>query len=185
MRIRVDEIPESGRFLHFHWDQDRLGQFLPPDDPFELELLHPVNVDLEINKGADHIRIQGSIKGVLQVACHRCLKPFPMPLDEQVEVFLVEEQKAPEEEEKELEEEDLEYEFFDGEVIEIDELVAEQIFLALPFKVLCSEGCRGLCPRCGANLNDEPCKCEQKGDNSPFARLKAIKDRLPEAADPK
>jgi len=185
MRIRVDEIPESGRFLHIHWDQDRLSQFLPPDDPFELELLRPVNVDLEISKGADHIRIQGSIKGVLQVACHRCLKPFPLPLDEPVDVFLVEEQKVPEEEEVELEEEDLEYEFFDGEVIEVDELIAEQIFLALPFKVLCSETCRGLCPRCGANLNDEPCRCERNVEDSPFAGLKAIKDRLSAGADSK
>lgn len=179
MRIRVDEIPESGRFLHVHWDQDKLSQFLPPDDPFELELARPVNVDLEINKGADHIRIQGTIKGVLQAACHRCLKPFPLPLDETIDVFLMEEQKAPEEEEVELEQEDLDYEFFDGEVIEVDQLIAEQIFLALPFKLLCSETCLGLCPRCGANLNDEPCRCEQKREDSPFSGLKMIKDRLP------
>lgn len=185
MRIRVDEIPESGRFLHLHWDQDRLSQFLPPDDPFELELIRPVNVDLEIVKGAEHIRIQGSIKGVLQVACHRCLSPFPMPLDETVDIFLMDERKAPEEEEeeKELTEEDLDYQFFDGEVLEIDELIAEQIFLALPFKVLCSETCLGLCPRCGVNLNEESCKCKENTDDSPFAKLKAIKDRLPAETD--
>ena len=181
MRIRVDEIPESGRLIHIHWDQDRLIQFLPPDDPFEMELIRPVNVDLEITKGADHVRILGSIKGVLQVACHRCLKPFPLALDESVDVFLLEEQKAPKDEEKELDEEELDYDFFDGEAIEVDQLIAEQIFLALPYKVLCSENCLGLCPRCGANLNDEPCKCKQTPDDSPFSKLKAIKDRLPGA----
>lgn len=178
MRIRVDEIPEAGRFLHIHWDQDRFSQFLPPDDPFELALRRPVNVDLEIQKGADHIRIQGSIKGDLQAACHRCLKPISLPLDETVDVFLLEEQKAPREEETELEEDEMDYEFFDGEVIEVDELIAEQIFLALPFKILCSENCRGICPRCGVNLNDEPCRCEKKKEGSPFAKLEAIRDRL-------
>ncbi len=179
MRVRVDEIPDSGRFLHFHWDEDRLSQFLPPDDPFEMRLARPVNVDLEIYRRVDHIRIQGAIKGVLQVSCHRCLKPFSWPLDETVDVFLVEERQVPEDEEMDLDEEELEYEFFDGEIIEIDLLVAEQIFLSLPFKVLCSENCRGLCAGCGANLNDEPCSCEKDRGDSPFAKLRSIEGRLP------
>lgn len=181
MRIRVDEISESGRFLHFHWDEERLSRFIPPDDPFELKLAKPVNVDLEIQRRTDHIHIGGTIKGVIEVACHRCLGPFPFPLDEKVDVFLLEEQRIPEEEETELEEEEMDYEFFDGEVIEIDQLVAEQIFLALPLKVLCSESCKGLCPRCGANLNEEACKCEEGGNDSPFAKLGKLKGQLPKA----
>lgn len=178
MRIRIDEIPESGRFLHFHWDEDRLTQFLPEEDPFELKLMRPVNVDLFIEKHPEHIRIEGSIKGMLQVNCHRCLSPSPWPLDEKVDVFLVEKGEEPEEEEVELQAEEMDYEFFDGEVIDIDHLVAEQIFLALPFKVLCSENCLGLCPRCGANLNDEPCRCERNMKDSPFAALERLKDNL-------
>lgn len=183
MRIRVDEIPDSGRILHIHWDEGRLSEFVPAEDPFELKLSRPVNVDLELNKRADHIRIEGNIQGVLQVTCHRCLKPFFWKLEEKFEVFLIEEQKAPQEEDLELDEEALDYEFFDGEVIEIDQLIAEQIFLALPFKVLCSESCRGLCPGCGANLNDEPCRCKKDEKDSPFARLAAIKTRFPASTD--
>lgn len=178
MRIRIDEIPESGRFLHFHWDENRLNQFLPPDDPSELKLARPVNVDLEIQKRPDHIHISGAISGRLQLTCHRCAESFEYPLKEHVEVFLVEEDRAPKEEETELDLEELDYEFFDGEVIDIDTLVAEQIFLALPFKVLCSENCVGLCQRCGANLNEGPCQCEKGTDDSPFARLKSIQSQL-------
>ena len=179
MRIRVDEIPDSGRFLHFHWDDTRFKQFLPPEDPFNLKLTRPVNVDLAIHKHPDHIRIEGWIEAVLQVVCHRCLTEFSRPLKERVDIFLVEEQAAPQDEETELEPEDLEYEFFDGEVIEIDQLIAEQIFLALPYKVLCSENCRGICPSCGTNLNEGPCQCENKAADSPFAALEAIKNQLP------
>jgi uncharacterized protein len=179
MRIRVDEIPDAGRFLHFHWDESQLSRFLPPDDPFEPRLDRPVNVDLEINKQPDHIRIRGSITGAVQVACHRCLSVFSRPLNEQVDIFLIPEERAPEEEETELEADEMDYDFFDGEVIEIDELVAEQIFLSLPLKVLCSDTCRGLCPGCGANLNEEPCRCEKKSADSPFAKLEAVKARLP------
>lgn len=160
MRIRIDEIPDSGKFICFRWDGERLHQFMPPDDPFEIELMKPVTVDMEIYKRPDHIRIIGTIHSVLSLACHRCLGQFERPLEEKLDVFLVDAVKAPEAEETELELEDLEYEFFDGKVIEIDRLVAEQIFLTLPYKILCSEDCRGLCPRCGANLNEEQCGCE-------------------------
>ncbi|MHC1744248.1 MAG: DUF177 domain-containing protein [Syntrophobacteraceae bacterium] len=180
MRIRLDEIPESGRFVHLHWAQDRLRQFLPPDDPFEMKLVRPVNVDLEIQKRADHIRVEGTIRGLLELACHRCLDPVQHQLDEAVDLFLIEEVPPAEEDETELELEDLEYEFFDGEAIEVDQLIVEQIFLSLPHKVLCSEQCRGLCPRCGANLNTEPCNCAREDSLTPFAKLKALRDALPD-----
>lgn len=183
MRIRADEIPDSGRFLHFHWDEDRLNSFLPPEDPFALKLVRPVNVDLQIYRRTDHIRIQGTIEGVLQLACHRCLKPFEWFLNETVDVFLIEGEQTPEEEETDLEVDELDYEFFDGEIIEIDNLVAEQVFLALPYKVLCSETCKGLCQRCGANLNDEPCTCKKDNRGSIFAKLQSLRDRLPGAGD--
>ncbi|MCL5406077.1 MAG: hypothetical protein M1398_05050, partial [Deltaproteobacteria bacterium] len=63
MRIRIDEIPESGRTLSFHWDQEMLGRFASADDPFSLKLLRPVNVVLFLDKRPDHIRITGTIKG--------------------------------------------------------------------------------------------------------------------------
>lgn len=178
MRIRVDEIPDSGRFLHFHWSEDRLRQFLPPDDPFDMELVRPVNVDLEIYKRPDHIRIVGTIQSTLRLVCHRCLKAFNWPFEEEVDVFLIEEAKAPQDEETELEVDELDFEFFDGEGIEIDQLVAEQIFLTLPYKILCSETCKGLCSRCGANLNEEPCECDRLSKESPFAALEEVKSQL-------
>lgn len=180
MRIRVDEIPESGRVLHLHWNQGELSRFLPPDDPFELSLPRPLNVDLEINKLPDHIRIQGMLQGVLQINCHRCLSPCLWTLEEPVDISLFNATEAPGDEELELEAEELDFEYFDGEVIQIDELIAEQIFLALPFKVLCSESCKGICPGCGANLNEELCRCSADAKDNPFARLTELKERLPQ-----
>lgn len=183
MRIRVDEIPEAGRFIHLHWDEQQLSHFQPPEDPFRIKLLEPVNVDLEIQKLPDHVRVIGNIQGTLQVACHRCLEDFPWTLREQVDLHLmVEESKQEEDEDLEFDEEDEDIGFFDGEVIEVDHLVAEQIFLALPYKLLCSEDCRGLCPRCGANLNLEPCTCKGSGGGA-FSALGALKGRLPESGD--
>ena len=181
MRVRIDEIPESGRTLRFHWSEDRLRQFVPPGDPFNLKLLRPVNVVLNLNRHPDHIRVTGKIEGSLEVSCHRCLRPFPLPLNEPVDLYLFEKARMPKEEEKEIEPEELVYEFFDGEVIEVDRLVAEQLFLALPVKVLCGEECKGLCPGCGANLNEETCRCKADSGQSSFAKLKSIKPGLRES----
>jgi len=178
MRVRVDEIPESGRTLRFHWDEDGLRQFLPPGDPFNLKLLRPVNVVLNLNRHPDHTRITGKIEGPLEVCCHRCLAPFRLALDEPVDIYLIADERVPKAEEKELVPHELAYEFFDGEVIEVDQLVAEQIFLALPVKLLCSEDCKGICPGCGANLNEEACRCKAGGRQSPFAKLKLVKTGL-------
>lgn len=183
MLIRVDEIPDAGRFLHFHWDDARLRRFLPEDDPFEFRLIRPLNVDLEIQIRTDHIHVAGTIKGTLQVNCHRCLQPVPWPLDEKVAVFLVEEEARESSEEIELEAKDLDYEFFDGMVIDVDALVVEQLFLALPVKILCSDHCRGLCPHCGVNRNEESCDCDKKTADSPFAALATIKVGLPGSSE--
>jgi uncharacterized protein len=183
MRVRIDEIPESGRILRFHWDEDRLRQFVPPGDPFNLKLLRPVNVVLNFNRHPDHIRITGKIEGSLGVTCHRCLGRFVLLLNEPVDIYLVADARAPKAEEKELVRDELAHEFFDGEVVEVDQLVAEQIFLALPVKVLCSDDCKGLCPGCGANLNEEACRCKAGGRQSPFAKLKLIKTGLRESTE--
>ena len=102
MRVRIDEIPESGRTLRFHWDEDRLRQFVPLGDPFNLKLLRPINVVLNLNRCPDHIRITGKIEGSLEVSCHRCLGRFLLPLNEPVDIYLVANERVPRDEEKEL-----------------------------------------------------------------------------------
>ncbi len=179
MRLRVDEIPDSGRFLHYEWGQENLSRFLPPDDPFELRAYRPIRVDIELQKHPDHVKIDGKITGFLQVACHRCLADFSFALDEVIDLSMVCEDEAPQQEETELEGDELRLVFFDGEVIEVDHLVAEQVFLALPFKVLCSEDCRGLCPGCGVNLNEEDCRCFRDSTSSVFRKLEVVKKKLP------
>ena len=57
--------------------------------------------------------------------------------------------------------------YYDGDRLDLGEVVREQVLLALPLKPLCREDCRGLCPRCGQNRNLGPCGCpppEEPGD---------------------
>ncbi|ROQ90630.1 YceD family protein [Desulfosoma caldarium] len=174
MKIRVDEIPDSGRLVHVHWTQDRLERLLPPNDPQGFSLARPLNVDLEIHKKPDHIEVTGTLEGQLTLRCDRCLEEYASVLKRSVRVLLFHEVRGPKEEEVELEPDELEYEFFDGEIIEVDRMIAEEVFLELPMRCLCSETCRGLCAGCGANLNRETCTCQKTRASSPFDVLKSL-----------
>jgi uncharacterized protein len=179
MRIRVEEIPESGEFIDLDWGEDELSRFHVQEDPYRLHMKEPIHVYLEIHKNPDHIHVGGTIHGRMLLSCHRCLREVPQEIDEKVSFFLVAHRVGPAVEELELEEKDLDTEFFDGQVIDVDQLIAEQVLLALPLKVLCTASCRGLCPTCGANLNVEACRCPRETKQTPFSVLEKLKPHLP------
>ena len=60
------------------------------------------------------------------------------------------------------------------EKVDLDDLLRQQLYLSLPVKNLCAEECRGLCPGCGANLNQADCTCGAGEDRSPFAVLRQL-----------
>ena len=78
------------------------------------------------------------------------------------------------EEEIELTAEQMDLIPFNGSRIDLRQAVAEQVLLALPIKPLCSRQCKGLCPRCGLNLNHGPCQCPPQEPAGPFAALKVL-----------
>lgn len=183
MRIRVDEIPESGTMIHFQWDEQRLARFRPEDDPVQIRLTRPVNVDLEIHRQADHVRVSGRVDLAVRLICGRCLADYPWDLEHRFETVLVPRTDQPSEDEIELEDSELDYEFFDGEVIDLELLVAEEVLLEVPLQTLCSEDCRGLCLGCGVDLNRETCRCSGSSKPSAFAKLESIRAGLPELPD--
>ena len=73
MRIRIDEIPDAGRFLHFHWGEDRLRRFVLAGDPRAVSLVRPVAVQLEILQGTGSYPRSGFHSGI--TPC--CLRPVP------------------------------------------------------------------------------------------------------------
>ena len=69
--------------------------------------------------------------------------------------------------------------YANGELLATEPLVAEQVQLNLPTHPLCREDCRGLCPRCGANLNDGPCGCAEPPGDPRWAALAGLRDKMP------
>ncbi len=71
--------------------------------------------------------------------------------------------------------EDEDFSIYEGRVIELDMMLYEQLLLAQPAVYLCKEDCKGLCPRCGTNLNLGACGCKPVEKGRPFEALKGLK----------
>jgi uncharacterized protein len=75
----------------------------------------------------------------------------------------------------ELTEAEMSLSVFDGEAIDVDEIVKEQILLAVPSRVLCREDCKGICPACGIDRNTGECSCVTDNTDPRWAALKNLK----------
>jgi uncharacterized protein len=69
---------------------------------------------------------------------------------------------------------------FRDNILDLSELVREQVLLALPMNPVCEESCRGVCPKCGQNLNRGECDCEAAEEESPFGLLAQLFKEVPE-----
>lgn len=174
MKININNIPEEGLDIQAtkdrNWLQSIFGDVGESD--FTLDEIH---ITCNIRKLQQSVFVSGAIDTVIHLPCSRCLETALLPVSTPFRYTLV--PAAPEEsrEEVELSEEDLEYGYYEGETVDCDPLIYEQIVLQIPMKVLCTEDCRGLCPDCGTNLNLEACNCLSERVDERLAVLKKLK----------
>ena len=139
------------------------------------ELKSPANIEGTLSKRIVQADVDGEISAVVNIECSRCLQMVENNLNFPFHVSYIAPENLSEAKETELRDADLEIAPFDGQHIDIGELVREQIFLNLPTQVFCSEDCKGLCPKCGANRNLITCNCEEKEIDPRWAALKNLK----------
>jgi len=123
------------------------------------------------------IDVRGKARTALELECGRCLKTYRLPVALAIEEELpIEGQPWASEEieaEKELPAEEKDPLFVDN-VLDLGEYLRQSILVNVPIKPLCEETCKGLCPHCGANLNDGPCECPPDSTESPFGALASL-----------
>jgi uncharacterized protein len=124
----------------------------------------------------EQVRLRGEIKTEVELLCDRCAAPERAPLAVEFDTsFIPLEVEAVKAENVELQAEDLLLSAYEDGAVDLDELVREQILLALPSRHLCREDCQGLCQNCGADLNAGPCSCGQTEADPRWAALAALK----------
>jgi uncharacterized protein len=135
----------------------------------------PAHMRLEVQGEAPRFRVSGGLDLDLELECCRCLRRFPYEPHLRFELLLAPQSDAPGEGDHPIEDGQLEVSFYREPQLELEDLVQEQVYLARPMKPVCAPECRGLCPRCGADLNEGPCDCETPEPISPFAILRRDK----------
>ena len=171
MRIEVESLRERAEaFSH---------SYAPGEVELEDEgsrLVAPAEVSGEASLKGEEVRVRGEIKTEVELLCDRCAAPERAPLAVEFDTsFIPQEVEAVKAENVELAAEDLLLSSYEGDAVDLDELVREQILLALPSRPLCREDCKGLCMKCGANLNTGTCSCVQGEVDPRWAALAELK----------
>jgi uncharacterized protein len=172
MKLRTDTITEEGCPVEGRIDPSEIDlRGLP------YTLAEPLTFSGTATRSEDDIFLRGKLAGSVRSQCSRCLKNVSVPLDLEVDTVFVLREEAEEGEDDDLEADET-VSYYDGEVIDLSREVRDLFLVSLPIKPMCRPQCKGLCPRCGADLNENPCRCEQRGGRSPFEALKDLKSKL-------
>lgn len=159
------------------WDAER-SELRDP----ESRLAEPLALDFEAYRLGRRLLLRGSVRGVLELACGRCLELYRHPVDERLELLLEPLPSnrlldGPPEGGIELDPEDLEIGRYAGEELDLSVVLRELLAFAWPMQPRCTEACLGLCPSCGVDKNRETCGCEEAEGNRPFAALAELLER--------
>ena len=176
MRIEVENLTEKAEpFSHAYAPEE-----VELDDE-GARLVAPAEVEASASRKGEEVRLRGTIKTEVELLCDRCAAPTRTPLEVEFDTsFIPQAVAAGAEENVELLPEDLVVAAFEGDAVDVAELVREQILLALPSRRLHSEDCKGLCQKCGADLNAGPCSCGQSESDPRWAALAGWKDKTGE-----
>jgi len=154
MVIRLSEIEDS-TVLKGKMD----GSSLQRAEDNDFRFAGPVNYALNIRKYDDRIQIKGTVGFVLTLICGRCLEDFEYPVQTNLDIELEPKASLSDVSELELKNDDLNVYYYEGDEIDLDPFVYDEVMLNIPMKPVCREECKGLCGVCGKNKNYEECRC--------------------------
>ncbi|MBI5587574.1 MAG: DUF177 domain-containing protein [Deltaproteobacteria bacterium] len=172
MKINIDDIPDEGLSLDLTEEGRALEALVGGKLGFSFA--SPVAAHLELTKTEGNVFVSGDIKTRIAVNCSRCLKDFEFHFKTDLALFYT--RGKEEEKEKELKPGDLDVNYLPDAELDTTEMILAQISLEMPMQPLCDAGCKGLCPKCGADLNQGDCGCSSEEKIDPrFAKLKGFK----------
>ncbi|HEX5749804.1 MAG TPA: DUF177 domain-containing protein [Archangium sp.] len=188
MLVKIEEIRDTGLQVKKEMSLEALGAALEGSGFRPLE---PLAVSASLRKLSGGVLLEGKFTSRVVAECKRCLTESKLELPVSFTINLVPESLArgeglvDEDEEKDDKGtgesggsfglDDADEEVFDGKVIDLEPIVREQVLLALPMNTVCREECKGLCMKCGQNLNEKQCGCDTTFVDPRLAVLKNIK----------
>lgn len=119
------------------------------------------------------IRLRAEYAGDFEVPCARCVEPVVHQLKGDFDLVFRPAGADLGSDERAISTSETEIGYYQGGGLTLEDVLREQVLLSLPVRTLCREDCKGLCPRCGRNLNAETCNC---GETPSDPRWKALSD---------
>jgi len=157
----VSALNHPGQEHPFHADA-MLEKMMVLGDPVEF-------TDIAVNgtylSSEERIVVNGEVTAEVISQCARCLKPVKNPIKAELDALFA----------REPDPEDPDRYIYEASQVDLTEAVKDALVLALPLRYLCKEDCKGLCPKCGMDLNTGSCTCQEGDDErNPFAALRSI-----------
>ena len=173
MKIAIDDIKASPKKLSYVEEVEELNTRLGRGGGRDYRLPAGMSVDVTHYRAGLEVFFHGVLRARVLGSCARCLEEYAFGLDYPF-AFVLMPRVAAGPRPTTLSEEDMALSYYEGDEIDLTPLVHEQTMLALPTRPLCRETCRGLCSRCGANLNAGPCDCQEVPADGRLAVLHAL-----------
>jgi uncharacterized protein len=117
------------------------------------------------------IRVRGHVQVILEGDCDRCLEPAALPVAGDFDCFYGPAPRGGTHEEHRLADGEVDIAFYEGDGVELQDVLREYVLLALPLHVLCRPDCKGLCPVCGVDRNQTACSCAAAPGDSRWSAL--------------
>lgn len=134
----------------------------------------PVRLIGSAMKSAHRFLMNGRLTGSAEIDCDRCVEPAERQFDIEIDLEFVPDKQLDGEANLELHSDDMKLDALQGSQIDLAEIAREQILLDLPQQFFCGEDCKGLCERCGTNLNLKDCDCDGEEIDPRWAALKNL-----------
>lgn len=161
-KIRFDETFEPGQI---DFTDEAMTQATP---------LHAAGSAELLAHSEGEVRVQGRYNVEMTVECDRCLGRARFPLDGGFDLFYRPASDIAREEEVAIDEGEVEIGFYEGDGMELEDILREQILLALPMQRVCSDSCKGICPVCGRNRNETACDCKVENADDRWGALRNL-----------
>lgn len=162
MKILVSQITETPKEVSFTEGTEELNR-LYGAEARDFSFPESLDVHVAYYRSGPELFFQGRIGAKVEGHCSRCLKIYSFPLTKEFDFVLAPDTRSAKT--RELNQDELGLSFYSEDEIQLTPFIREQVLLALPTRPLCDEDCRGLCPACGVDLNEDSCRCSSsKGD---------------------
>ena len=123
----------------------------------------------------EEVRVTGHLSVQMQTDCDRCLEPADCPIDGDFELYYRPMMEGFGEE-KALDPGEVEMGFYEGDGVELNDVLREFVLLSLPMQKLCRPECKGICPVCGQDRNLKECRCQPEAADDRWSALKSIRN---------